>query len=173
MSPRGDGDGAGGSLPRPGHGVPYLARRGWRVTSSAPPHCWWPHTRICPGPSPRCSRSAEPLWGEGRRLGQSGEARGRPRGGPGGLFQSPVRPVSRSGWAGEADKRAELAHKLQLGQGLPGPPGLAPNRPEHTTLPRDPPLSLWKQLVTGPGLQKQLLSRLPRRCACQAPGGAL
>lgn len=76
VSPRREGeqDRTGPCL-RPGYGVPYLARRGWRVRSSARQRCWWPRTRICLGPSPHCSRSAGPLRGEGRKPGQSGQAR--------------------------------------------------------------------------------------------------
>lgn len=64
---RGKGKGSGGV---PG---PYLARRGWQAPSSGHRRCWWPRIRICPGPSPRCSRSAGPLqWGT-ERVGGWGE----------------------------------------------------------------------------------------------------
>lgn len=75
MSPGWDGTGwDGGSLPLPG-GVPYLARRGWRVMSSVHQRCWWPRTRTCPGRSPRCSLSAGHLWGQGWDLSHDGQHR--------------------------------------------------------------------------------------------------
>lgn len=75
MSPGTGGTGwDSGSLPLPG-GVPYLARRGWRVTSSAHQRCWWPHTRTCPGLSPRCSQSEGHLRGQGWDLAMTASSR--------------------------------------------------------------------------------------------------
>lgn len=81
-------EGRDGARLGPGCSAPYLARRGWQARSSGRRHCWWPRTRICPDPSPRCSRSAGPLEERERARPLRG-ARGAGRQG-----QPPKYPVS-------------------------------------------------------------------------------
>lgn len=128
-APGGGGwDGAGPCL-RPGYGVPYLARRGWQARSSVRRRCWWPHTHICPGRSPRCSQSAGPLWGEGREFAQSGEAQGCSGGSP----RAPPGPALVLAGP-ERQTKELLAGAPWLVSPRPPTPCLAPYHPEHTTV---------------------------------------
>lgn len=111
MSPRGDGGGAGPCLDLDtAFPTSHVEVGGGRV---AHPRTVGGHTLVFALVRLLAALDLQSPCGE---RGEGPASQGRPGRGPGGLSQSPVGPVSRSGWAGAADGRAELAQKAQLGR---------------------------------------------------------